>query len=127
MPKITHVALWTHDPERLREFYQRWFGATSTPRYTNPATGFQSYFLSFAEGPRLEIMSAPDVDRSPAGKRVGYAHIALAVGSEKEVRQMSGRMEAAGVEIASQPRTTGDGCFESVILDPDGNHIEITV
>ncbi|MFN2146219.1 MAG: VOC family protein [Anaerolineales bacterium] len=127
MPVIAHIALWTQDLDRLRDFYQRWFGAASSPRYTNSATGFQSYFLSFADGPCLEIMSAPDVAERPAGKRAGYADIALTTGSEEEVRQLTGRMEAAGVEIASPPRTTGDGYFESVVLNPDGNFVEITV
>ncbi|MBN2045842.1 MAG: VOC family protein [Anaerolineales bacterium] len=126
MPHISHTALWTQDLERLREFYQRWFGAGSNQKYTNPKTGFQSYFLSFDKGPRLEIMLAPDVAERGSGQQVGYAHIALSVGSEENVRSQTTRMQAAGVPVFSSPRTTGDGYFESVVLDPDGNHVEIT-
>jgi lactoylglutathione lyase len=127
MPHITHIALWTQNLEPLRDFYQRWFGAASNQKYTNPTTGFQSYFLSFDQGARLEIMTAPEVLESSSEKLTGYAHIAFSLGSEEEVRSLTARMQAAGTPVASPARTTGDGFYESVVLDPDGNHVELTV
>lgn len=124
---ITHTAMWTHDIKRLRDFYYFWFDAEFSKRYSNPETGFQSYFLYFEEGPRLEIMSAPDVAHNSPRKQIGLAHIAISVGSKEEVTSLTIRMSAAGIKVVSDPRTTGDGYFESVILDPDGNHVEITV
>ena len=125
---IEHIAIWTQQLEALTAFYETCFSAQSSPKYTNPNTGFQSTFLTFASGARLELMQAPDVAPAPPGARnAGYAHIALAVGSREQVDELTHRLEAAGYRVAGQPRTTGDGYYESVILDPDGNRIEITV
>ncbi len=125
---IEHIAIWTQQLEALKAFYETSFAAQSSPKYTNPQTGFQSYFLTFGSGARLELMQAPDVTPAPPGARnVGYAHIALAVGSREQVDRLTRRLEAVGHPVASQPRTTGDGYYESVVLDPDGNRIEITV
>lgn len=126
--RIEHVAIWTRDIERLREFYERHFGAKAGPKYVNPARRFESYFLSFASGARLEIMQMPsvsarqDISRPPCG----YAHLAISVGSEAEVDRLTDRLRAGGCRVLSNPRRTGDGCYESVVADPDGNPIEIT-
>lgn len=126
--RIDHVAIWTTDLERLRSFYATHFGATAGEKYTNPAKGFQSYFLAFAGGPRLEIMTTSAVAEVEQGApRAGYAHIALSVSSEEEVNAMTERLREAGVPIVDGPRWTGDGSYESAVLDPDGNRIEITV
>lgn len=126
--RIEHVALWTHDLEPMRAFYERWFAATSNARYDSATTpGFSSYFLSFpAGGARLELMRLPQL--APAAKHpaVGYAHIAVSVGSRDEVDALVERMRADGVHIQSKPRTTGDGYYEAVVLDPDGNRVEVT-
>jgi lactoylglutathione lyase len=125
--KIDHVALWTNDLERLRDFYYFWFKVEFSRKYSNPNSGFQSYFLSFESGARLEIMHAPNIPKTHPGRKLGYAHIAISVGSEEAVRELTGRMQAAGIPVTSQPRKTGDGYFESIVLDPDGNNIEITI
>lgn len=126
--RIDHVAIWTADLERLKSFYVTHFGATAGEKYTNPAKGFQSYFLAFAGGPRLEIMtSGALVEAEQGAARAGYAHIALSVGSEEEVDAMTERLREAGVPVVDGPRWTGDGSYESAVLDPDGNRIEITV
>ena len=118
--RIEHVALWTTDLERLRAFYERWFGARAGARYENQS-GFASYFLSFAYGARLELMTM-------TGRAAGsVAHVALSVGSEQEVDELTERMRKAGLEVADGPRRTGDGYYESVVLDPDGNRVELTV
>ena len=118
--RIEHVALWTTDLERLRAFYEHWFGARAGPRYESQS-GFTSYFLSFEHGARLELMTMTG--------RVGgsVAHVALSVGSEQGVDQLTERMREAGIEVADGPRRTGDGYYESVVLDPDGNRVELTV
>jgi len=126
--RIEHVAVWTPDLERLVAFYSRYFGATVGPKYTNPRTGFESYFLSFESGARLEVMRSPTVTTGEPGQpRFGYAHLALSVGSEMEVDRRTDQFRAEGVSVVDGPRRTGDGYYESVILDPDGNRIEITV
>jgi len=127
--RIEHLAVWSEDIERLRAFYETYFAARAGKKYTNPNTGFQSYFLSFADGPRLEIMQAPDV--LPAGpyannRITGLAHFAVAVGSEAAVDALTARLAADGFTVAGTPRRTGDGYYESVILDPDQNRVEIT-
>ena len=125
--KIEHVAIWTRELERLRTFYETYFDAQSGARYHNPNTGFQSYFLSFAGGARLELMYRGDIHEEPGGERLGYAHLAFATGSRTAVDKLTARLAAAEYKLLSGPRWTGDGYYESVILDPDGNRIEITV
>ncbi len=128
MPRIEHAALWTRDLEALRAFYERYFGGKAGERYTNPRTGFSSYFVAFEAGARLEIMTAPDVGvASRKGDTIGLAHLAFSVGSAAAVDALTETLRAAGCTVAGEPRRTGDGYYESVILDPDGNRIEITI
>ena len=118
--RIEHVALWTANIERLRAFYERHLGARAGDRYENPGNGFASYFLEFEGGARLELMQMPDGTGS-------FAHVALSLGSEDAVDATTERLRAAGVTVVAEPRRTGDGYYESVVLDPDGNRIELTV
>lgn len=126
--KITHIALWTADLERSKTFYCEFFNGVSGDKYHNPATGFESYFIAFESGARLEIMSAPDVSAVGGGtdRALGYAHFAISVGTTEAVNIMTETLRAKGYRIASEPRTTGDGYYESCVLDPDGNQVEIT-
>lgn len=125
--RIEHIALWTTDLERSRAFYEQHFGAAAGARYQNSKTGFSSYFLSFADGARLEIMARPDVAQRAPAVQLGFAHFAVSLGSEEAVLCKTRTLAAAGISVVSQPRRTGDGYFESVIADPDGNLIELTV
>lgn len=129
MPSIEHAALWTADLDRSRAFYERTFGAIAGPRYHNPTKRFTSTFLRFASGARLELMHHPDVARAvyDGPEPLGYAHLAFSVGSEDAVDALTDRLREDGVAVVGEPRRTGDGYYESVVLDPDGNRVEITV
>lgn len=128
--KIEHIALWTEDIDRLTGFYIKYFAARAGSRYHNPAKGFESCFLRFSSGARLEIMRSTRKSSeflSPDAHRIGLAHFAIAVGSERSVNMLTDRIQHDGFEVLDAPRQTGDGYYESVVLDPDGNRIEITV
>ena len=124
--RIEHVALWSADITVLRDFYVRWFAAQPSPRYRNTTTGFESFFLSIGSGSRLELMQRPDIGVALMELTLGYAHIAINVGSREAVDDLTTAMAAEGVEVLSNPRLTGDGYYESVIRDPEGNRIELT-
>jgi len=127
--KIEHMAIWTVDLERLRTFYETYFGATSNDKYVNTAKRFESYFLSFPAGVRLEIMYAPHI-LEPSERnqqRAGYAHIAFSVGSRERVDALTRQLQDDGYHLLDGPRVTGDGYYESFFFDPDGNRIEITI
>jgi lactoylglutathione lyase len=123
--RIEHVGLWVHDLERVAAFYSRWFGARVGPRYENPRKGFASHFLEFGGGARLEIMTRTDVTASAEAEQLGFAHVALVIGDEPAVDALARKFAAAGVAIDSGPRRTGDGYYECVVRDPEGNRVEI--
>jgi lactoylglutathione lyase len=125
--RVEHVAIWTSRLEALTAFYVRFFGAHASPPYRSANRPFESRFLAFDSGARLELMCLPDL-APPFGSpvRVGLAHLAIAVGSRGEVDRLTAEIDAAGLTVESAPRTTGDGYYESVVLDPDGNRVEIT-
>ncbi len=126
--RIEHVAIWTKDLARCKNFYVAYFGATAGPAYLNTAKGFESCFLSFAGGARLEAMTTTSlslVEFAPGAQRLGLTHLAISVGSERLVDELTQRLRSDGIEVVDGPRRTGDGYYESVIIDPDGNRIEI--
>ncbi len=124
---VAHVALWTGDLERLSTFYTRFFGAQPGAPYRSRSRPFESVFLSFSSGARVELMKIPALLPHPGTEpRVGLAHLAIAVGSRSEVDRLTAELERAGHRVVGRPRTTGDGYYESVVLDPDGNTVEIT-
>lgn len=124
---IDHIAIWAKDPEALKEFYVRYFNAVAGERYYNPSKEFTSYFLTFPdEGARLELMNVPEIaDRGIPDKYRGYCHIAISLGSKDKVDALTEQMRADGVVILGNPRTTGDGYYESVVADPEGNIVEL--
>ena len=126
--KIEHIALYVNDLEKARDFFVKYLGAKANDGYHNPKTDFRSYFLSFEDGARLEIMNKPEMADQPKElARTGYVHIAFSVGSKEKVDNLTADLKAAGYEIISGPRTTGDGYYESCIVAIEGNQIEITV
>ena len=126
--RIEHVALYVNDLEGGRAFFETYFGAVAGEKYHNRTTGFQSYFLSFSDGARLEVMTRPGMqDPEKTCERTGFIHLAFSVGSEGAVDALTERLRADGYETLSGPRTTGDGYYESCVLGFEDNQIEITV
>ena len=126
--KIEHVALYVEDLEETKNFFIKYLGAKANNGYHNPRTNFRSYFLSFEDGARLEIMQRPEMVNLPKeAARTGYAHIAFSVGSREKVDALTAELKADGYDVVSGPRITGDGYYESCIVAMEGNQIEITV
>ena len=127
---IEHLAIWVKDIEAMKAFYCKYFYATANEKYTNSSKGFQSYFLSFDGGPRLELMQMPSVPASSNDvydQFTGLIHFAISLGSKEKVDALTAQFQNDGFEVLDGPRTTGDGYYESVILDPEKNRIELTV
>ncbi|MGL4907916.1 MAG: VOC family protein [Bacteroidales bacterium] len=127
--KIDHIAIWTEDIESTKNFYQVYFGMLCSEKYVNPSKGFSSYFLSFqGASTRIEIMHRPDILAGSKQRAafMGLTHFAISVGSEARVNELTEQLRADDYTIVAEPRRTGDGCYESVVLDPEGNHVEIT-
>lgn len=126
--KIEHIAMYVNDLESTRKFFEQYMGAVSNNLYHNEMTGFKSYFLTFEDGARLEIMNKSDMDDTEKSiQRTGFIHIAFSVGSKEKVDLLTAQMKNDGYEIISGPRTTGDGYYESCVAAIEGNQIEITV
>ena len=123
--RLEHVGLWVSDLERVTAFYGQYFGARIGALYENPRKGFASRFLEFAGGARLEVMRRIDVVERSADDRLGWAHLAICVGDEAAVDALAGRLAAAGFPPIDGPRRTGDGYYECVVRDPEGNRVEI--
>lgn len=123
---ITHIALWTSRPETVRDFYIRYFGGRSGPKYVNPTKGFASYFVCFDSEVTLEICSREDIRDRSVQPGLGYCHVAFDCGDREGVRRLTERLRNDGHRIVSEPRMTGDGFYESVTEDPEGNQVELT-
>jgi lactoylglutathione lyase len=126
--RIEHIALWTTDMERCKQYFVSYFGAVAGAEYVNPVKGFTSCFLSFPEGARIELMKTTALSPiviEPGAQRMGLTHFAISVGSAERVDELTGKLRDGGFPILDGPRRTGDGYYESVTLDPDGNRIEI--
>ena len=125
--KIEHIAMYVNELEAARDFFVTYLGGKSNDGYHNKNTDFRSYFISFADGARLELMTKPRLDdQEKTLNRTGYAHIAFSVGNKEKVDSLTAELKDAGFEVVSGPRTTGDGYYESCIVAIEGNQIEIT-
>lgn len=128
--KIEHIAIWVNNLEKMKAFYMHYFGAVSNQKYRNTRKQFESYFLSFETGARLELMQMPSVPASLNDvykQFTGLNHFAISVGTEEKVNTLTRQFREDGFEIIDGPRWTGDGYYESVVLDPEKNRIEITI
>jgi lactoylglutathione lyase len=127
---LEHIAIWTHQLEVLKAYYEHYFDGKANDRYTNESTGFQSYFIRFASGARLELMYRPGipVNLNDVGGRqhLGLIHLAFGVASMAEVDRKARQLEEGGYPILRGPRRTGDGYYEFETLDPEGNRLEVT-
>lgn len=124
---IEHIAMYVNDLEKTRDFFIKYFNASSNEGYHNKNKDFRSYFLSFDDGARLEIMNKQDmIEYEKNLSRTGYIHIAFSLGSKEAVNELTNRIKNDGYTVVSGPRTTGDGYYESCIIGIEGNQIEIT-
>jgi lactoylglutathione lyase len=127
MPRIEHIALWCANLELMKDFYSNYFGGNANNRYHNPKKGFSSFFLTFDDGSRLELMQREDIGKHDLEEKLGWAHIAFSLGTKEKVDSMTDKFRRSGFKVVGEPRVTGDGYYESVVLDPEGNKIELTV
>lgn len=125
--KIEHVAVWVNDLENMKAFYSRYFDGRPNEKYINAEKGFESYFMTFASGCRLELMRKTDIGTAQDFSRIGWAHIAFSLGSREAVDRLSERLVRDGYIRLDGPRLTGDGYYESLFCDPENNRIELTV
>jgi len=128
MIKIEHIAIWVTDLEKMRDFYCKYFAGVANEKYVNSTKGFSSYFISFASGARLELMHSISLDGTSAvtgNPHLGLIHLAVSVGSNAKVDELTALLQSDGYKVLSGPRTTGDGYYESCVLDPENNQIEI--
>lgn len=124
--KIEHVAIWVRDLEAMKKFYEKYFNGISNSKYHNKDKEFESYFLTFDGDARLELMRKSGIDKSDQSDRIGWAHIAISLGSRESVNQLTAVLQNDGYRLVNGPRVTGDGYYESVIEDPEGNLLELT-
>ena len=125
---IEHIAMYVNDLEKARVFFIKYFHAKSNDGYHNKTTNFRSYFLTFDDGARIELMCHPDMqDIEKEMRRTGFIHMAFSVGSKEKVDELTQILKNDGYEVLSGPRTTGDGYYESCIVGIEGNQIEITI
>lgn len=128
--RIEHLAIWVGDLESMMHFYCTYFDGTANAMYHNPAKDFRSYFITFENGARLELMHKPSLPVHQDDATLEYqgiAHLAVSVGSATTVNVLTEQLRKDGYQVIGEPRTTGDGYYESIILDPEGNRIEITI
>ena len=127
--KIEHLAIWAKDIEKIKTFYPEFFELSANEKYFNPTKKFSSYFLLFASGARIELMNRPEISKQleDLEQNLGLSHFAIALGSKQKVDDLTHNLRIKGYSILGEPRTTGDVYYESVIADPEGNQIELTV
>lgn len=125
--KIDHIAIYTHELDNMKDFFVKYFSGTAGEKYHNTKSGFMSYFISFEDNTRIEIMTRPELNLSDKEKiGVGYHHLSFSLGGRKKVDKLTSELSKDGYNVISGPRTTGDGYYESQISIIEGNIIEIT-
>jgi lactoylglutathione lyase len=125
---IEHIAIWVKDIETMRLFYVKYFGCIANAKYENTSNRFESYFLNFKNGARIELMKMPQIPdnaNNAINQYIGINHIAIKMDSKEDVDLLTDQIRKDGYIIISEPRKTGDGYYESCIFDPENNRIEI--
>jgi lactoylglutathione lyase len=124
--KIVHIGIWVKDLELMKDFYTDYFNGVSKKKYINPVRKFESYFIMFEGGAEIELMHMDSIPiETGIGEKTGISHIAFSLGSVEAVLELTEKLRSDGIKVVGEPRTTGDGYFESVVLDIEGNRIEI--
>lgn len=127
--RIDHIAIWTQHLEKMRHFYEKYFQGKAGEKYINPRKNFESYFIEFDSGTRLELMEKLEIKsklHDDLENYLGITHFAISTGGRKRVDLLTEQLRLDGFSIIGEPRVTGDGFYESIVLDPDGNKVEIT-
>ena len=125
--KIDHIAIYTHKLDNMKDFFVKYFSGTAREKYHNTKSGFMSYFISFEDNTRIEIMTRPELNLSIKDKKgLGYHHLSFSAGGRDKVDELTSELSNDGYNVISGPRTTGDGYYESQISIIEGNIIEIT-
>lgn len=128
--EIAHIAIWTTDLEKVKSFYLRYFKCRASPKYENKDKRFESYFIDFDGNCKIELMRRADIkqkENESGEQHLGLIHFAISVGSEEAVNAITESIKKEGHKVVSSPRNTGDGYYESCVLDPEGNRVEITI
>jgi lactoylglutathione lyase len=127
---IDHVAIWTTQLEKLKDYYAKYFNGRPNKKYLNKDRHFESYFVSFDSGTRLELMQMPGIPQNlndPAGKQYqGIIHLSFGMDNMDRVDDKFNELTKDGYKILRGPRKTGDGYWEFETLDPDKNRIEVS-
>ena len=126
---IDHVAIWTTQLEKLKDFYVKYFNGQANEKYLNKERHFESYFVAFDSGTRLELMQMPGILQNlndPVGKQYqGIIHLSFGMENMDMVDEKLIELTQDGFKILRGPRKTGDGYWEFETLDPDNNRIEV--
>ena len=126
---IDHVAIWTTQLETLKDYYIKHFNGRSNRKYTNNERHFESYFISFDSGTRLELMQMPGIPQnlndSVEKQYLGIIHLSFGMGNMDLVNEKCIELKRDSFRILKGPRKTGDGYWEFETLDPDNNRIEV--
>jgi lactoylglutathione lyase len=126
--QIDHIALATDDLACLHGFY-RSLGAVASPTSTDRDTGALSCVMDFC-GVRLVLFERPSSGEAEIGNEQAPAllHLGLALGSADAVDELTAVIAAAGHRVVEPPGRNGEaGRYESVVLDPDGNRLKLSV
>ncbi len=106
--RISIVGMFVKDLEKAKDFFVSYFGAQVHAVYNEEENGFYSYILKFDEGPKLELMTKPEiVDEKKDPNRTGFVHICLKVDSREKLDEITERFKADGYQILYEPATVG--------------------
>ena len=112
--------------EKMRAFFRFLTSAVFHVKQLQTEEAAEHSFTDISEVQQVGSEGANTIAK-PDTQHLGFTHLSFSVGSKEEVDRLTQQMSSDGISIVGQPRTTGDGYYESVVLDPEGNRIEITI